>query len=162
MALTDDLKFVPLNITPYAGAIVSASLNVENAHHVSLLCQFLSDVDGDAELTITSHTAADGDTTTLTHYTGYVTAADVGAAGADAFAVSEVEVDAGENYVTLTEATFEKRLLVIDVPVSGINTAHKWIRVKFSADATLGTCVVIAVVKPRQKLRIIPTMVKTS
>jgi hypothetical protein len=162
MNLTDDLKFVPLNITQYAGAIVSASLDITKAHHVTLLCQFLADVDGDSKMTITSHTAADGDTTTLTHYTGYVTGADVGAVAADTFAATQVAVDSGENYVTLTEATYEKRLLVIELPVSGINSAHKFIRVKFSADATAGSCIVIAVVQPRYKQKNIPTMVKTA
>jgi len=71
-----------------------------------------------------------------------------------------VAVDAGQNYVTLTEATFEKRLLVIEIDPATINPDHKWIRVKFSADATLGTCVVTAIVTPRYKQRNIPTMVK--
>jgi hypothetical protein len=160
MNTLDAVKYVPLNITQYAGAINSASLNIQNAHHVTLLCQFLADVDGNGRLSITSHTAADGDTTTLTHYTGYVTGADVGAVAADTFAATAVTVDSGQNYVTLTEATFEKRLLVIELPVGAINPDHKWIRVKFSADATAGSCIVIAVVQPRFKQKDIPTMVK--
>ena len=160
MNMVDQVKFVPLNITAYAGAIVSASLNIQNAHHVTLLCQFMADVDGNSKLSITSHTAAGGDTTTLTNYKGWVTGADVGAVAADTFAATAVTVDAGENYVTLTEATFEKRLLAIEIDPATINPDHKWIRVKFSADATLGTCVVIAIVQPRMKQKDIPTLVK--
>ena len=162
MNSVDKIKYVPLNITQYATAINSASLNIQNAHHVTLLCQFLGDVDGNAKLSITSHTAADGDTTTLTDYKGYVTGADVGAVAADTFSATAVEVDNRQNYVTLTEATFEKRLLVIELDVAKINPAHKWIRVKFSADATAGTCIVIAAVQPRFKQKDIPTMVKTA
>ena len=80
---------------------------------MTLLCQFLGDVDGNAKLSITSHTAADGDTTTLTDYKGYVTGADVGAVAADTFSATAVAVDAGQDYVTLTEATFEKRLWLL-------------------------------------------------
>jgi hypothetical protein len=162
MNTVDAVKYVPLNITAYAGAINSASLNIQNAHHITLLCQFMADVDGNARLSIASHTAADGDTTTLTDYTGYVTGANVGAVAADTFSATAVTVDSGQTYVTLTEATFENRLLVIELDPATINPDHKWIRVKFSADATLGTCVVIAVVQPRYKQKDIPTMVKLS
>ena len=162
MNLVDQVKFVPLNITNYAGAITSASLNIQNAHHVTLHFLFADNIDGDAKLTITSHTAADGDTTTLTDYKGWVTGADVGAVAADTFAATAVVVDAGENYVTLTEATFEKRMLIIELDTSTINVDHKWIRVKFSGDATLGTCFVTAIVQPRMKQKDIPTMVRTT
>ena len=50
--------------------------------------------------------------------------------------------------------------MVIELDVAKINPAHKWIRVKFSADATAGTCIVIAAVQPRFKQKDIPTMVK--
>ena len=162
MNLVDQYKFVPLNITQYAGAITSASLNIQNAHHVTLCFIFLGDVDGDAKLSITSHTAADGDTTTLTDYKGWVTGEDVGAVAADTFSSTAVEVDAGEDYVTLTEATFENRMLVIELDPATITDGHKWIRVKFSADATAGTATVMAIVQPRMKQADIPTMVKTS
>lgn len=161
MNLIDKYKFVPLNITQYAGAIESASLNITNAHHITLAFMFLGDVDGDAKLSITSHTAADGDTTTLTDYKGYVTGADVGAVAADTFD-SAVEVDSGENYVTLTEATFENRMLIIEIDPATITDGHEWIRVKFSGDATAGTTTVMAIVQPRMQQEDIPTMVKTS
>ena len=159
MNLVDQVKFVPLNVTDYAGAITSASLNIQNAHHLTLLITFGA-ITGDAKLTITSHTAADGDTTTLTDYKGWVTGADVKAVGADTFSATAVAVDSGENYVTLTQATFASRMLVIELDPATINVDHKWIRVKFSADATSGVNHVTAIVQPRMKQKDIPSMVK--
>ena len=161
MNLVDQVKFVPLNVTDYADAIESASLNIENAHHVTLKITFGA-ITGNSKMSITSAAAVDTDTTTLTDWKGWRTGANVGSVGADTFHATVVEVDAGENYCTLTAANFATRMLIIELPVSSITDGHKWIRVKFSADATSGVNHVTAIVQPRMKQKDIPTMVKTT
>lgn len=161
--LVDELKFVPILHSANYGTsgVNSTSINMKNYHHATLVFTFGA-ITGDSTLTIKSAAAADTGTTAISDWTGWMTGADIGAAASDTFSATAVAVDSGEDYATLTAATYDNRMVVIEIPASKLAAGHSWIRVEIDGTATAGIVHCVAVLQPRYKQKDIPTAVKTA
>lgn len=163
MNTVDQKKIVPIfNVADYVAGVNSTSINMSNYSHATIILLFDGTVSGNARMTISSAAATDTSTTAITDWKGWVTGADVGAVASDTFSATAVTVDSAQNYCTLTEATFEDRMLVIEIPASLLADGHNWFRIVLGAEAASGGLHGVAILTPRYAQKDIPTAVKTA
>lgn len=161
MNTVDQKKIVPIfNVADYNAGVSSTSINMANASHATVILLFDGTVNGDARMTISSAAAADTSTTAITDWEGWVTGANVGAVASDTFSATAVTVDALQSYCTLTEATFENRMLVIEIPAASLANGHGWFRVVLGAEAGAGGLHGLAILTPRYAQKDIPSAIK--
>jgi len=118
------------------------SINTAYVSHIMFLLQS-GTVTGNAVLTVKSGASDGAKTTSETFY--YRTAgADQAATGADVYSAPT-----SATTLTLTEATYDNQLLIIEVPVDALTAGQPFVTLNLSsaADAHNSSCV--AICKPR-------------
>lgn len=114
------------------------SINTAYCSHVTFYLMFGS-ITGDAVLTVKSGESAGTKTTSETFYYR-LAGGDQGAASADVLAA-----ETSATTLTLTAATYDNRLLAIEVPVDEVTDGQPWLTLNLSddADALNVACVAI-------------------
>jgi hypothetical protein len=144
MRLADTLKFVPVLESEDINAGVDCdSINMAGYTSVTFLITFCSDLAGNAVLTLYEG-ADDATKTTALTFNYRVTTADIAAENADVF--GDWSTSAA---LTLTEASYEDRLLVVELDAASMTDGLEWLTLSFSADASAGSVTVVAILTPR-------------
>jgi hypothetical protein len=114
------------------------SINTEVCTHVTYLLQF-GTVTNDAVLTVKSG-ATDGTKTTSETFYYRLAGADQAATGADVYAA-----ETSATTLTLTAATYDNKLLIVEVPVAQLTAGQPFLTLNLSdaADALNSSCVAI-------------------
>ena len=130
MRLSEEKGIVYVAVSDdYAGGIVTGeSINTKYCSHVTYLLQF-GDITGNSVLTVKSG-ATDGVQTTAETFYYRLADADAFATGADNYAA---EVSAST--LTLTAATYNDRLLIVEVPVDELTAGQPFLTLELSAVA---------------------------
>ena len=145
MRLAEQTKIVPIIYPQDTGAGKTGdSICMKDYGHVTFIFTFGADVDGDGVLKIREG-ATDGATTAdLTFAYAYTGADAEGAAGATLGTWSTSAA------LTLTEATYEKRMLVVEVDNKELTDGYDWLTVNISNAATAATTAIVAIMsQPR-------------
>jgi hypothetical protein len=118
------------------------SINTAYVSHILFILQCGS-LTGDAVLTVKSG-ASDGTKTTSETFYYRLAGADQAATGADVYAAPT-----SATTLTLTEATYDNKVLLIEVPVDALTAGQPFVTLNLSnaADAHNSSCV--AICKPR-------------
>ena len=121
-----------------AAGIDADSINTKCCTHVTYLLQFGTLV-ADSVLTVSSG-AADGTKTTAETFYYRLAGADQGSTGADVYAAETAATS-----LTLTAATYDNKLLIVEVPVSEITEGQPFLTLSVSDVATtlFTSCVAI-------------------
>lgn len=149
MYLSEQYKIVPIiePIDTGAGAQTGAGVNVENAHHATIIILFGDQTDETTQVSVRSGTAHDTMAANVPFTYAKRANADIKAIGADIL-TTDVEREASENYF-LANGDLEDRLVVIEVPVAALTAGHTWIRVESSNTATKQMIAALAILQPR-------------
>lgn len=132
----------------HGAGVAGESIDAKNCSHITYLvqCATLTDNGGaGADLTVKSGASAGTQTTAETFFWRVATAAQA-AAGADIFGVAAGT--AGETEATtleLLKATFDSKLLIIEVPIAGITDGQPWLTLALSGDGTAANLSVVAI-----------------
>lgn len=110
------------------GAVTGESIDTRYCSHVTYLLQF-GDLTGDSVLTVKSG-ASDGTQTTSETFYYRLAGADVLSTGADVYAA-----ETSATTLTLTAATYDNRLLIVEVPVSELTADQPYLTLALSAVA---------------------------
>jgi len=144
MRLSDTLKFVPvLESEDINDGVDCDSINMEGYESATFLIVFCSDLSGDAVLTL-NEGATDGTKTTALTFNYRVSSADIGSASADV--LGDFSTSAA---LTLTEASYEDRLLIVEIDAAAMTDGMNWLTLAFSNAAAAGSVTVVAILKPR-------------
>jgi hypothetical protein len=120
------------------GAVTGDSINTKYCSHVTYLIQFGA-ITGDSVLTIKSG-ASDGTQSTSETFYYRLAGADILTTGADVYAA-----ETAATTLTLTAATYDNKLLIVEVPVSGLTAGQPFITLAFSAVANPMNVSIVAV-----------------
>lgn len=122
--------------TDYQAGIDGESINTKYSTHVAFLLQFGA-LTGDAVLSIYSG-ASDGTKTTQETFYYRLAEAAQGSASADVFGA-----ESSGTTLTLTAATYQNKLLLVEIPVGTITDGQPWLTLNLSAaaDALNASCV---------------------
>jgi len=114
------------------------SIDTSLCDHVTFLLQTAT-LTGDAVLTVKSG-SADGTKTTSETFYYRLAGADQGATGADVYAA-----ETSATTLTLTAATYDNKLLIIEVPTDGLTDGQPYLTLNISdaSDAFNASCVAI-------------------
>jgi len=138
-------KVVPIiNTADYNAGLDGDSINMGKGHRCTFLLMFGA-ITGDAVLKVWSG-ATDGTKSSALTFTYAVGGAAVGSASSDVLAA-----DATSAALTLTAATYQNKLLVVEIDGSEFDTANneEWLTVEIGAEADAGILHVVAIVEPR-------------
>lgn len=146
MKFIETKKIVPILASAdiNAGAD-SDSINMAEAHHVTLLCLFGPSLSGDAVLKLYEGATAGAKTTAKTFSYAYGGAA-VGSANADV-----LSTPATSAALTATGTTFVSRLLVIELDATEMADGMSWLTLEVGAEADAGELTIVAVLEPRYR-----------
>jgi len=145
MRLAEEKKIVPLLNSANTGVGVSMdSINMSAFHRATIIITFGA-ISGNAVLTVNSG-AADGVITTPLTFHHSRGGAAIGSASADV-----IEADATTASLTLTEATYTTRMLILEVDASAMDIANaeEWLTVAISAAGTSAIVHAVAILEPR-------------
>ncbi len=163
MSFSENVKIAPLLVSADINAGVDAkSVNMSGGHSATFVLLFGSDLAGDAKMTVYTGATAGTKTTAITDWTGRVSSAAIGSPKADVYASSEVTVDTGKTYVTLTGTTYAGKMLVVEIPAREVPADKPWVTLSFSADATAGSLAIVGLITPRYKSNAIATVLPTA
>ncbi len=139
----------------HAAGIVGDSFNMKNFHHASFILNFGA-ITGDAVLKVFSGATAAAKTTSMAfkHRLGK---GDQGAADADQFGDEATVVAA--NGLTLTAATYDNRLLLVEIEEPMIADAEEWVTLDLSNAASVLLVAVVALLSPRYSQLDVPTAI---
>jgi hypothetical protein len=114
------------------------SINTKYCTHVTYILQF-GTVTNDAVLTVKSG-ASDGTKTTSETFYYRLAGADQAATGADVYAA-----ETAATTLTLTAATYDNKILIVEVPIAGLTDGQPYLTLNLSdaADALNSSCVAI-------------------
>lgn len=140
---TNGIVYV-LKPADYAAGGTGESINTEGCSHVTYLLEIatLTDNGGNgAALTVKSGATDGVQTTAETFY--YRTASAVqGAATADVYAV-----ETSATSLELLKATYDSKLLVVEVPTEGLTSGQPWITLALSNEGSATNCSCVAVLQ---------------
>jgi hypothetical protein len=155
MRLCEQHKIVPC-IEPedhQASGVDGDSVSLENYGHVTFVFTF-GELTGNAVLTINSGASA-GTKTTAETFNYRATAADLGAASGDALGTESTSAA-----LTLTDATYEDRMVVVEMDADEFTEGQQWITPNVSDAATECFVSCIAILsKPRYAQGVPPTAI---
>lgn len=154
MRLCEETKIVPvLEPQDHQAGVDGDSVSMENYAHVCFIILF-GELTDNCELKLYEGATAGTKTTALTFSYRY-TAIDLKSAGAD-----NLGTEATSAALSLVAATFEDRMLVIEVDDSELTQGLEWLTLEFSSDASELLVSVSAVMcKPRYAQAIPPTAI---
>ena len=154
MRLCEQTKIVPI-IEPedHQGGVDGDSVSLENYRHVTFIFTF-GELTGDAVLTVNSGATA-GTKTTAETFNYRATSADLKNASGDALGT-----EATSAALTLTAATYEDRMLVVEMDASEFTASQPWITPALSdaASELLVSCVAV-LSNPRYAQNVPPTAI---
>lgn len=145
MKLAENMKIVPLLNSADTGAGVSMdSINMKGFHHASIIITFGAIV-GDAVLTVNSG-ATDAALTSALTFNHALGGAAIGSANCDVLAAN-----AESAALTLTAATYQNKMLVIEVDASDmdVDNEENWLTAAISSAATSAIVHAVAILEPR-------------
>ena len=154
MRLCEQTKIVPmLEPEDHNAGVDCDSVSLENYSHITLIFAF-GELTGDAVLTVNSGATA-GTKTTAETFNYRATAADLKNASGDA--LGSESTSAG---LTLTAATYEDRMLVVEMDADEFTDAQPWITPSLSSAASelFASCIAI-LSKPRYGQKTPPTAI---
>jgi hypothetical protein len=156
MRLCELTKIVPIYKPQDAGSgITGDSVCVKDYGHATFILTFGADVDGDSVLTL-KQGATDGANTAALAFDMAYTSTDIGSDGAETLGALANDSDGS---LTLTEATYENRMLVIEVDCKTMTDGYDWIDLRLSSAATAGTSSCVCILsEPRYGSDIGPTV----
>lgn len=125
-----------------AAGIDGDSFNMENVHHATILVQF-EDLTGDSVLTVNSGASA-GTKTTAETFTYRLASGDHAAANADQWGTAATSAA-----LTLTAATYDQKMLAIEIPGGDYTDGQPWITINISDAATELFVSAVAILQPR-------------
>lgn len=132
----------------YAAGATGESINTKNCSNVTFLLQcatFTDNAGAGADLTIKSGASAATQTTAETFYWRVATAAQA-AAGADIFGTAAgVAGETAATTLELLKATYDSKLLVLEVPVAELTADQPWITLALNAHGTAANCSCVAI-----------------
>lgn len=145
MKFPENFKVVPLlNSADYGAGVSMDSINMKGFHHATIILIFGA-ITGDAVLTVNSGASAAALTSALTF--NYALGGGVlAAANADVLAANATSAA-----LTLTAATYQNKMLVVEVDASDMDVANdeNWLTAALSSAATNGICHAVAILEPR-------------
>ncbi|MDP3909658.1 MAG: hypothetical protein Q8Q14_04650 [Gemmatimonadales bacterium] len=153
MRMSEHYKFpyVIKSLDNQAGA-TGDSINSGTARHITWLLQ-LGALTGDAVLTVKSGASQGTETTSETfHYR--LADAEQAAAGADAFGDW-----ANSSSLTLTAATYDNKILIIELDPREVTADQPWLTLSLSGAADVLNSSCVAVVEPRYSGHDAPTVI---
>ena len=154
MRLTERMHFVPvLESEDLNSAVTGDSINMKNYHHIVYILMFNSDLAGDAVLTIKSG-ATDAAETTAETFSYRVSGADFGATGADI-----LSAELTSSSLTLTEASYEDRVLVCELDADAITVDQPYLTLALSNAASAGSVTCVALLEPRYASKVFATAI---
>lgn len=163
MSFSENIKIAPLLVSADINAGVDAkSVNMSGGHSATFVLLFGSGLTGDAKMTVYAGATAGTKTTAITDWTGRVASAAIGSPNADVYASSEVTVDTGKTYATLTGTTYAGKMLVVEIPAREVPADKPWVTLSFSADASAGSLAIVGLITPRYKSNAIATVLPTT
>lgn len=139
MRLCERVKIVPmLEPEDHAAGADCDSVSMANYGHLTLIFTF-GELTGDAVLTVNSGATA-GTKTTAETFNYRATAADLKAASGDALGTESTS-----SGLTLTAATYEDRMLVVEMDSDEFTDGQPWVTPSLSSAATeeFASCVAI-------------------
>jgi len=145
MKLAENMKIVPLLNSADTGAGVSMdSINMKGFHHASIIITFGAIV-GDAVLTINSG-ATDAALTSALTFNYALGGAAIGSANCDVLAANATSAA-----LTLTAATYQNKVLVVEVDASDMDVANEeeWLTAAISSAGTSAIVHAVAILEPR-------------
>ena len=156
MRLTERMHFVPVfesaNINTGA---TGKSINMTNYHHAVFILAFLSDLNGDAVLTIKSGATDTAETTPVTfHHRG--SPQDFGVAGSDI-----LSAELSTTSLILTEGNYQDRILVCEVDADDMADGQEWLTLSLDNTATGGSVTCVALLEPRYASKVFKTAIAT-
>ena len=128
------------------------SFNAGKLHSFAFLIQ-AAVLTGDAVLKVYSG-ASDGTKTTAETFRYRLADADQGSAAADTFAAWSTSAA-----LTLTAATYDNRLLVVEMDSDELTDGQPWVTLEISAAADAFNASVVAIGEPRIRAHDIPTVI---
>lgn len=120
------------------GAVTGESINTKYCSHLTYLLQFGA-ITGDSVLTVKSG-ASDGTQTTSETFHYRLADADQAATGADNYAD-----ETSATTLTLTAATYDNKLLIVEVPVDSLTAGQPFVTLALSAVANPLNVSIVAV-----------------
>jgi len=163
MGYSERIKIAPLLVSADIVAGVDAkSVYMGAGHSATFVLLFGSDLAGDAKLTVYGGATAGAKTTAITTWTGRLSSAAIGSANADVYASTDIEVDDGKDYATLTGTTYDGKMLVIEMSSREMPDGKPYLTLSFSADATAGSLAIIGLIETRYRGDTIATVLPAS
>ncbi|WP_455387487.1 hypothetical protein [Petrachloros mirabilis] len=145
-----------LEAEDHAAGVDGDSVNMENYGHVTFIILF-GELTGNAVLTINSG-ATDGTKTTAETFNYRATAADLKAAAGDTLGT-----EATSAALTLTAATYEDRMVVVEMDADEFTDGQPFVTPALSADASeLFASITAILSQPRFAKQTPPTAIPTS
>lgn len=136
MRLLEYAKIVPiLAIADHGAGVTMDAFKLTNHGHATVIFVFGADIDGDAVLTCTQGATAGANTAALAFDYAY-TETDINSDGAETFTALANDSD---GVLTLTEATYENRLLVLEIDGKSLTDGYDWVDIRLSSAATACT-----------------------
>lgn len=154
MRLAEQTKIVPL-LEPedHNAGVDCDSVDMKNYAHVTFIITF-GELTSDALLTINSGATA-GTKTTAETFNYRATATDLKSDGADLLAAESTSAS-----LTLTAATYEDRMIVVEMGDDEFTEGQPWITPSFSSAASEIFVSVVAILsKPRYAQNVPPTAI---
>lgn len=146
MDLASKYRIIPIiESEDYAGAGKDGdSINMKNAHKATFIFNF-GDITGNSILTIYSGATAGAKTTALT-FKYALAGADTGTDGSDVLGTASTSAA-----LTLTAATYDHKMLIVEVDAANMNLASDYEYLTVEIDATANPMEVgcVAIVDPR-------------
>ncbi len=150
MRLPEEKKIVPvMNTADYNPGVAADSINMKGFHRCSFFMTFGA-ITGDAVLTVNSG-ATDGATTSALTFNYALANADIGVNTSLTVGCDVLGDNATSAALTLTAATYNSRMLVVEVDASDMDVANDedWLTLDISNAASAGICHIVAVLEPR-------------
>ncbi len=150
MRLAEEKKIVPvMNTADYNSGVVADSINMKSFHRCTYFMTFGA-ITGDAALTVNSGTTDGAKNSALTF--NYALAnADIGVNTSATVSCDVLGANATSASLTLTAATYNSRMLIVEVDASDMDIANdeEWLTLDISNAASAGICHIVAVLEPR-------------
>ena len=141
MRLLESCKIVPiLAIADHTAGVTMDAFKLTNHGHATVIFEFGADIVGDYVLTVTQGATAGVNTAALPFDYAY-TAVDINSDGAETFSALANDAD---GVLTLTEATYENRMLVLEIDGKSLTDPYDWVDIRLS-NAGAGTISGVAI-----------------
>lgn len=146
MRLSERLKFVPLTESAdvTTNGVDTQSVHMGYYHEFAFLLNFGAITSDDTLKVYVA--AADATKTTAVAFKYRLAAADTAAASSDTLGAFTAATSSG---ITLTAATYDHRLLVVEVDAQAIDDATPWVTLEIAGSASTQNISIIGVGTPR-------------